>query len=220
MTHTPIKRRTALQAGAWSAPLLLASAAVPAYAASSPTSSVPDQPYLTDLAIEIADPPINWDTFAPVFSTPIYGGRTSNQSIGDGSLPTHFTVTNVGTKPARFPSGTLEMQMRDVGTDVPSAGGADGTKVISADSSATISLLSGKSANGGAMFSWTYNGTLQPGQSVEIPFKYYVNYPFANVNYELFIAAIVMDEMQGDYDDNSERMGTVEGFARYNFWTP
>lgn len=198
-------RRTLMKAAAWSAPVVAATATVPAYAASNPSVT------FTDLAIKLADPPFNWDSFEMDYSIPIYDGATSNNILARAAFPPSFTITNVGTIPAVNPKGTLLTQMRDIGTDVPSAGGADGTKIASTDPKFGVTRV-GKDQFGAATFRWAYAGTLKPGESYTFPFKYYVNYPFANVDYELFVAATVVDEMDGDYDDNTERMGSTRGF--------
>ncbi|MGV3149151.1 hypothetical protein [Rothia sp. 11273D007AR] len=72
-----------------------------------------------------------------------------------------------------------------------------------------------RQAGGSPSFTWTYSGVLQPGESVEIPLRYYVNFPFWNVQYELFVAVTVIDEMDGDSDDNFEHMGVTQGRVIY-----
>ena len=204
--HTP-KRRTVLKAGAWAAPAVLATTAIPAYAASTPVSN------LTDLAIELSDPTMDWSTFSPVFDTPIYRATNGTTAYGQGSLPQTMTITNVGSVPAVTPSGTLLTQMKDLTTNAVSSA-IIGTQVNSTHPLVTFNYT-GQGTPNGPTYTWTYAGTLQPGESVEIPLRYYVTYPFANVDYELFVAVTVLDEMDGDYDDNMERMGTVDGFAIY-----
>lgn len=201
-------RRTVVKAGAWTAPAVLVAANTPVYAVSSPTEP-------TDLEVMVTDPPFSWETFEPEYSVPIYAGATGTRRIGNGALPPSFVVTNVGTTPATNPTGTFELQMRDVGTDAPSAGGADGTRANSTMPEVTITS-DGKSQFGGGLYTWVYSGILAPGESVEIPLRYYVNYPFANVDYELFVFVNVIDEMAGDEEENDfdEKMGTVDGFAR------
>lgn len=63
------------------------------------------------------------------------------------------------------------------------------------------------------MENWSWPGTLQPGDVAEIPLKYWVRSPFANVTFELLVVAFVQDEQEGDWDDNSERLGQVPGFT-------
>lgn len=205
-THLP-HRRTLLKAGAWAAPAVLATAAVPAYAASL------TEPQLTDLAIELSQPNIDWTTFEPVKDAPIYRNTDGTRAFSQGSLPQSMTITNVGSVPAVNPTGTLLTQMKDVGTDSPSAA-IIGTQVNSTDPLTTFSYT-GQGTPNGPTYTWTYTGTLQPGESVEIPLRYYVTYPFANVAYELYVAVTVADETEGDWDDNMELMGTVDGFAIY-----
>ncbi len=205
-THTP-KRRTLLKAGAWAAPAILGTTAIPAYAASSSTSN------LTDLAIELGQPNVDWSSFSPVYDTSIYRGTTGTTAYGQGSLPQTMTITNVGSVPAVTPSGTLLTQMKDIRSNTASAA-AIGTQVNSTNPLVTFNYT-GQGTPNGPTYTWTYAGTLQPGESVEIPLRYYVTYPFANVDYELFVAVTVLDEMEGDYDDNMELMGTVKGFAIY-----
>ena len=212
--HAP-QRRTVLKAGAWAAPAVLATATIPAYAASTPV------PELTDLAIELGQPSIDWETFKPVKDVPIYLGASGtrianptssffNPKPSYGSLPKTMTITNVGAVPAVNPTGTLLTQMKDVGTDANSAA-ITGTQVNSTDP-LIIFNYSGQGSPNGPTYNWVYSGTLGPGESVEIPLRYYVTRPFANVDYELFVAVTVNDQMPGDYDDNMELMGTVNGF--------
>ena len=212
--HTP-KRRTVLKAGAWAAPAVLATAAIPAYAASTPISN------LTDLAIELGQPSMDWSAFEPIKDVPIYFGATGttianptstlfNPKPSYGSLPKTMTITNVGTVPAVNPTGTLLTQMKDAGTDAVSSA-IIGTQVNSTNPLIVFNYT-GQGTPNGPTYSWIYSGTLNPGESVEIPLRYYVTRPFANVDYELFVAVTVEDQMDGDYDDTMELMGTVNGF--------
>ncbi|MBM7051230.1 MULTISPECIES: hypothetical protein [unclassified Rothia (in: high G+C Gram-positive bacteria)] len=200
------KRRTLLKGAAWAAPAIVATSAIPAYALSSSF-----EPLLTNLAIELADPPFNWDTFEPDYVIPIYDSATSRNVLERASFPPSFTVRNVGKVDAVNPTGTLLTQMRDIGTDVPSAGGANGTKIASTNPLIGITRTGSDKFNA-ATFTWAYAGVLKPGEEFTFEFKYHVNYPFWNVDYELFVAATVNDQTEGDYDDNSERMGTVPHF--------
>ena len=205
--HNP-KRRTILKAGAWAAPTVLATTAVPAYAASFETSN------LTDLAIELTDPSMDWSTFTPVYDTPIYRGPTTTSSVaGRASFPKSMIITNVGSVPAVAPSGTLLTDMQDVRTDASGSNQA-GTYVNSTDPLVTFTYAS-SGGWGVPTFTWSYAGTLQPGESVEIPLRYYVNSPFWNVQYELLVAVTVLDEMDGDSDDNHEHMGVTQGTVIY-----
>ena len=188
--HTP-KRRTVLKAGAWAAPAVLATSAIPAYAASF------EETPRTDLAILLSDPTVDWSTFEPVYDSPIYRGPT--------------TTTNVAAY-ASFPN-TLLTDMNDVATDATGSNRA-GTYVNSSDPLVTFAYA-GQAGWGSPSFTWTYSGTLQPGESVEIPLRYYVNFPFWNVQYELFVAVTVIDEMDGDSDDNFEHMGVTQGRVIY-----
>lgn len=198
------QRRTIVKAGLWSAPAVLATAAVPAYAASITPEGE------TDLAIELAQPLIDWDTFEPVKNIGIYVGKEGTTPQSYGSLPDSMTITNVGTVPAVNPSGTLLTQMKDIRSDYNSLANI-GTQVNSVDPLVTFTYT-GQADPNGPTYTWTYAGTLAPGQSIIIPLRYYVEKPFWNVDYELFVAATVIDDNQGDYDDNSELMGTVTGF--------
>lgn len=198
------QRRTIVKVGLWSAPAVLATAAVPAYAASITPEGE------TDLAIELAQPLIDWDTFEPVKNIGIYVGKEGTTPQSYGSLPDSMTITNVGTVPAVNPSGTLLTQMKDIRSDYNSLA-TIGTQVNSVDPLVTFAYT-GQADPNGPTYTWTYAGTLTPGQSITIPLRYYVEKPFWNVDYELFVAATVIDDKQGDYDDNSELMGTVTGF--------
>ena len=205
--HTP-KRRTVLKAGAWAAPAVVATSAIPAYAASF------EETPRTDLAILLSDPTVDWSTFEPVYDSPIYRGPTTTTNVAAyASFPNTMTITNVGTVPAVNPSGTLLTDMNDVATDATGSNRA-GTYVNSSDPLVTFAYA-GQAGWGSPSFTWTYSGTLQPGESVEIPLRYYVNFPFWNVQYELFVAVTVIDEMDGDSDDNFEHMGVTQGRVIY-----
>lgn len=212
--HIP-QRRTLLKASAWTAPAVLASTVIPAYAASSPVSK------LTDLSIELSEPSIDWESFEPVKDVPIYRGATGttianptstffNPKPSYGSLPKTMTITNVGTIPAVNPTGTLLTQMKDTGSDANSAA-IIGVQVNSTDP-LMIFNYTGQGTPNGPTYSWIYSGTLYPGESVEIPLRYYVTRPFANADFELFVAATVVDQTEGD-DEAVELMGTVNGFS-------
>ncbi|MDY6050845.1 MAG: hypothetical protein SPI83_00310 [Rothia sp. (in: high G+C Gram-positive bacteria)] len=201
-------RRTLLKASAWAAPAVLATSAIPAYAASF--EEIPR----TDLAIQIADPTVDWSTFEPVYDTPIYRGPTTTTNVAAyASFPNTMTITNVGSVPAVNPTGTLLSDMQDVFTDATGSNQA-GTQVNSSDSRVTFTYA-GSAGWGSPSFVWTFAGTLQPGESVDIPLRYYINWPFWNVQYELFLSATVIDEMDGDSDDNSDHMGTTQGRVTY-----
>lgn len=209
-------RRTLLKASAWAAPAVLATSAIPAYAASF--EEIPR----TDLAIELSEPSMDWSNFQAIKDVPIYLGATGtiianptstffNPKPSYGSLPKTMTITNVGTIPAVNPTGTLLTQMKDVGSDFNSAA-IIGTQVNSTDPLIVFNYT-GQGTPNGPTYSWIYSGTLNPGESVDIPLRYYVTRLFSNVDYELFVAVTVVDQMQGDYDDNMTLMGTVNGFT-------
>ncbi|MDY3048668.1 MAG: hypothetical protein SOR40_02695 [Rothia sp. (in: high G+C Gram-positive bacteria)] len=207
-------RRALLRAGAWSSPVLLASSPLPAYAASAPAEQ--------NLALEFSQPNINWETFEPIRDVPIYRGATGstlaskggsffNPKASYGSLPTHLIIRNEGSQPVSNPSGSLLSQMKDVASDSASAA-LIGTQVNSSDPQ-MIFTYTGQASPFGPSYDWTYQGVLGPGQTLEIPLRYYVTWPFANVDYELFLAATVLDPLGASQDNTSEIMGTVNGFT-------
>lgn len=195
-------RRTLIRSAGWAAPLVAASAAVPAYASSTKT----------DLAIEVVDPPYNWETFEPEHRIPIFRGPSGNNERARGSLPPSIRITNVGRVPATNPSGTVEITMRDYGSDYAPVGANQvkantvNGRVVWAETGTPLG------SRYGSKFTYTYRTVLHPGQTVEIPLRYYVNQPFANVQFNLLVAATVVDQHEGDYDDNSERLGHVPWF--------
>lgn len=103
--------------------------------------------------------------------------------------------------------------MQDVTSDATGSNQA-GTYVNSSNPLVTFTYT-GPAGWGSPTFAWIYSGTLLPGESVDIPLRYYVNFPFWNYRYELFVAVTVVDEMDGDSDDNSKRMGVTQGTVIY-----
>lgn len=206
--HLPAPtRRAMLKGAAWGAPAVVVATAAPAAAA----SVLPDQP--TDLAIDVVDPPVDMDTWQPEMTVPVYQQdlRTVAQMA---SLPPMVRVTNVGSVPAMNPVGTFEAAMKDYASDyIPL--GSNQVKLASGTPQATLTEIpTPVFAKGeGSKWNWSWSGTLQPSDVAEIPLKYWVRSPFANVTFELLVVAFVQDEQEGDWDDNSERLGQVPGFT-------
>ncbi len=164
------------------------------------------------LALNIADPAMDWQTYTPRFIQPIYAGDRGNKELGWGALPAKFTVRNTSAQPLSAVQGTILVQMLDLGFDIPSAGGANGTRINTTDVDFNIKET-GKDALGAGTYSWVYQRDLAAGESAAINLRYFVNYPFANVNYELLL--IVTAQAAGGGQVSAARMGSVKGFARY-----
>lgn len=217
MSNTPLaSRRTVLTAAAWTAPAIAATTAVPTYAASTTVPLLEG-----DLEITVTDPPFNWDTFEENYSVPVYAGgingaRRNNLTrvLTRASLPQSIIVTNVGSTPVTGATGQIATEMLDVGVDIaPVTGGTDKQIRITTDRSSGFEVTDTRKMNsqGAAVFEWFYSGTIQPGQSVEMPFKYYVHWPFTNVDFEVLVTATVGDAVADDNNDEDVKMGTVRG---------
>lgn len=209
MNKIQVTRRQALLASACALPAALLPAMTPAFA------DVVLAGESGGISIEVADPPVNWDSYEPNYTVAIYNGQNGDQvgdkELGYGCLPQNLVLTNKGISPVSGISGTFSLQMRDLGTDAKSSAGTDATRATSNGREGfTVVDTHSKNSNGGGVFTWRYAGTVQPGERVELPLKYYVNYPFANVDYEVLLTASVDGQ-----DDAANRLGTVKGFAYY-----
>ncbi|QRZ61610.1 hypothetical protein [Rothia sp. ZJ932] len=163
--------------------------------------------------IVLADTPYNAQDHWLGYTVPIYSGQSPWRVLRHGSLPTSFTITNTSNQPIVNPTGTLALQMRDTGMDIPSVGGASKTRANSSNN-AVLFKDQGTNQHGARLYTWTYrNITLKPGQSLEIPLRYYVNYPFSNVDYELLVTATFSSIMS-----TTAAVGVVPGFTRWLFW--
>ncbi|OLT28507.1 hypothetical protein BJF82_03210 [Kytococcus sp. CUA-901] len=139
----------------------------------------------------------------------------------EAALPPSITVTNVGTTPVDHPTGTAEFEMRDYGSDY-SPLGSNQVGAVTTNTAVTWTRTStGRSAREvGQMYSWVYNGTLAPGESVTMPLKYYSPWTFANVAFTLLVKATVSDTVEADVrdafagytDDHDEKVGHVENY--------
>ncbi|WP_178945485.1 hypothetical protein [Kocuria sp. TGY1127_2] len=196
--HTRLKRRT-LMTTAWAVPVIAATSAVPAMASS----------WKTDLAIDVIDPPYDLEKWEPKQEIPVYRKSTGDRIAGRGSLPPRIRITNVGRVTAVNPSGTVEITIRDYISDY-SPWGANRLKAVTTNPTVLWSEDGRGAASGpGARFTYKCAGQLGPGQSLEIPLRYFVNPPFVHVAFNVLVAAWVEDERDGDYDDNSLRIGHV-----------
>lgn len=206
MTHLSApQRRTLLKTGLLVAPVALTVASLSAQAAKA-------QEQQPTLSIELSEPTVDWSSFEPVKDTPIFRATDGTRAFSHGSLPPTMTITNKGAEAISNPSGTLITQMKDVGTDAPSAA-VIGTQVNSTNPQVAFTY-GGQVKPHGPKYTWIYSGSIKPGESVEIPLRYYVTYPFANVDYELYVEATV-DSPNGAPAVTDAMMGTVKGFAIY-----
>lgn len=211
-----LRRRTVLTAAGWTAPVIASTAIVPAYAASFPQNDE------MDLAVTVTDPPFNWDTFENDYSVPVYAGGSNGRDRSNltrvltrAALPLSIVITNTGTTLATNPTGTVTTQLLDIGVDaVPvSAGTAKYMRVTTPQNSGfTVTDTNSTVDFGAALFNWRYEGTIEPGRSVEMPLTYYVHWPFTNVDFEVLVAATVIDDFPGEDENSDTKMGTVPGF--------
>lgn len=194
-----LKRRTLVGSAAWVVPVLVTASAVPAVASS----------VKTDLAIDVVDPPYALENWRPKHEIPIYKGSNGNRVAVRGSLPPMIRITNVGRVTAIDPSGSVELILRDYGNDGASwasnrvKAGTTNQNVMWTEDSANAT------AEAGARYRYTCRGALRPGQSIDIPLRYFVNPPFVHAEFNVLVAAWVEDQQEGDYDDNSLRIGHV-----------
>lgn len=207
MTHlsTP-ERRTLLKAGLLAAPVALTVTSLTA-----PTAEAQEKQQPT-LSIGFSDPTVDWLSFEPTKDTPIFRAANGTQAFSYGALPQSMRITNNGAEAVSTPVGTLITQMKDVGTDSPAAA-IIGTQVNSDNPNAAF-VYGGQVKPHGPKYTWIYSGSIQPGESVEIPLRYYVTYPFANVDYELYVEATVESPNRAPAT-TAAMMGTVKGFAIY-----
>lgn len=167
----------------------------------------------TGAPIALAAPPYNANNHWLGYTVPIYSGQSPWRVLQKGSLPEYFTITNTTDQPIHSPTGTISLQMKDTGSDYDSVGGANKTRVNSTNRNVTFKDL-GNNAQGARHYAWQYrNVTLKPGQSINVPLRYYVNYPFANVDYELLVSA-TLDGAAA----STAAIGVVPGFARWLIW--
>lgn len=200
-----LPRRQVIQGTAWSIPAVAIAGAAPAVAASA----------LTDLAIDVALPPTDYTTGGYVLSDTIYKSNLSTAAT-KASLSTTVTITNVGAVAAANPSGTLDLQLVDYGTDVPVAS-SEAMKFHLNSLTPNVSLVDIAPltyAGSGRNYNWTYTGTIQPGSSITIQLQYWVASPFAHANaIQMLLSGMVVDQTTNDYDDNSAKTNYVPSFA-------
>ncbi len=188
----------------WAAPVVAASTMIPAVAASAQPGRV---------RFIVADPSVNFGTFRPEWDVPVYRFASGNAQRTKASLPSSFIIRNDGSVPAENPTGQLTLTMRDYDTDYAPVG-ANQMKVTSPSSA--VSIREERTPIGsreGSRFRVSYRGIIQPGQSVNVPLRYFVNPPFRNVTFNLLVSALA-DSPGGEVPgERSERMGHVPGFG-------
>lgn len=207
MTST-FDRRTLVKAGAWSVPAVTVAAAAPAVAASVAP---------TDLSIDVALPPTDLDTGNYVLTGAVYRSDLTTVAVR-ASLSPMVTVTNVGTTPAVTPTGTIDLQLYNYATDTPFvASEANKFALHSMNPKVIMSPLTPLSFPGaGRNYAFTYQGTLAPGESFTIPLKYWIQNPFAHATAtQMLVSAMVFDENDNDYDDNSAMTNYIPSFAAW-----
>ncbi|MFC0358973.1 hypothetical protein ACFFHC_04070 [Kytococcus schroeteri] len=219
-------RRVATCAALWSVPAVVATAAAPALAASVSSAN---------LAVTVEDPNFDWDTLEYALDDTIWKNyeffdqmkqpdpnRLTTVATRQAALPPSITVTNVGPGDAVNPTGTVEFEMRDYGSDSAPLG-SDQLGAVTTNTAVTwVRTSTGRTARGtGQMYMYTYNGTLAPGQSFTMPLKYYSPRTFTNVTFNLMVKAVVSDAVENDIrdefagytDDHDEKVGYVVGYS-------
>lgn len=169
---------------------------------------------LGNLHLEICEPKIDSQSFQPLNQQPIYSGTSGEKVLQSASLPPSMTISNNGSEDVEQVSGTLSLQMRDTDTDIPSVGGAHKTRLQILNGDIELSYLD-KDQWGAASYSWVLKRAIKSGESLQIDFRYYVDYPFANVDYELLVSAAILDQQGNNPLSQDQKMGSVPGFARY-----
>lgn len=200
------RRRTVLGASAWGAAAVAVATAAPASAASAPVGT-------TDLAIELLDPTVDPTTWQYVEDQPVYTYGTDTVRFR-AAAPAAMVLTNIGPNTAVNPTGTLDAVMWNHDYDAQSAS-VNYTLVGSTDPLALFSP-SGRPARS---WTWTYAGSIAPGQSVSIPLRYEVGSAvggrmtgaFSQYRYNLFMSATVRDQVTGDANDLSEKDAYFDG---------
>lgn len=199
-------RRRLAGAMMWTVPAIAATSLIPAHAASTTTTG-------GGLRMLLEDPPFNFDTFFPEQTVPVYRFATGNHSRTRASLPPSVVVRNEGTAPVTDPTGLMTVTMRDYGSDYAPVG-ANQFKVTSP--MAAMEFQEERTPIGsreGSRFRVTYHGTVQPGQSVNVPLRYYVNPPFRNVTFNALVTVETTGPAGGATIFRDDRMGYVPGFG-------
>lgn len=196
-------RRRFVGALMWSAPAIAATSLVPAHAASSTGAGI---------RMLLSDPPVNFGTFDPERTVPVYRFATGNNVRTLASLPPSVVLRNEGTAPVTDPSGRMTVTMRDYGSDYAPVG-ANQFKVTSP--MAQVSVQEERTRIGsreGARFGVTYRGTISPGQAINVPLRYFVNPPFRNVTFNVLVTVETAGE-GGATASRDDKMGYVPGFG-------
>ncbi|MDY6054848.1 hypothetical protein [Micrococcus sp.] len=199
-------RRTVLGAAAWGGAAVSVAAAAPALAAST-------TPGLADLSIEILDPTMDFATWQYVEDQPVYTYGTNTVRFM-AAAPAAMVVTNNGPGAAVNPTGTLDTVMWNYDYDAQSTS-LNYTLVSSTDPQVSFTPYRRPTRT----WTWTYAGTLAPGESLTIPLRYEVGSAlgqlmtgaFSQYRYNLFMSATVTDLVTGDTNDLSEKVGYFDG---------
>lgn len=167
-----------------------------------------------NLTIAIENPVVDSQNFQLLNKQPIYSGTSGEKVLQTASLPPTLIIRNGGEEGVVNASGILSLQMRDLGSDAVPAGGAHKTRLQILNSDIELTYL-GKDLQGGANYSWILKKKIEPGENLRFDFRYYVDYPFANIDYELLVTASVLNQNGSNSVSQDQKMGTVPGFARY-----
>lgn len=206
-TPAAVSRRVVVQASAWGAAAVSVAVAAPATAA----SAVPEGP--GDLAVQLLDPSVDPATWAYIEDQPVYAFN-SNTVRFRASAPAAMVITNNGPGAAVNPTGTLDAVMWNYDYDARSSS-VNYTLLSSPAPEMTFSPQ-GRAARS---WTWTYAGSLLPGQSVSVPLRYEVGSAlgsiitaaFSQYRYNLFMSATVIDPITGDTNDTSEKVAYFDG---------
>ncbi|MFL0380070.1 hypothetical protein ACH0AG_09785 [Micrococcus luteus] len=202
-----VSRRAVIQTAPWGAAAVTVAVAAPAIAA----SSAPEGP--ADLSIQLLEPSVDPQTWAYIQDQPVYAFK-SNTVRFRASAPAGMVLTNNGPGTAVNPTGTLDAVMWNYDYDARSSS-VNYTLVSSSAPEVTFSPQ-GRAARS---WTWTYAGSLLPGQSVTIPLRYEVGSAlgsiitaaFSQYRYNLFMSATVVDSISGDANDTSEKVAYFPG---------
>ncbi|WP_462418196.1 hypothetical protein [Kytococcus sp. Marseille-QA3725] len=222
---TDSARRLATRALLWGAPAALLGAATPVrasrpYPECHATGGATGTSAAGGLTVELTGPDMDWATLEPRLDETIWKNTRFTDQMRQpapedlktpattrAALPTAATVTNNGDAPVDAPSGTAEFEMRDAGTD-HSPLGSDQVGAVTSNPRVIWERAS-TGRNGrevGQRYSWRLDGSLEPGESLEMPLLHYSPWTFANVDFTLLVRVTAGEAV-------AERVGHVPGYS-------